>query len=329
MSPPPEGTTLERGEAESRPGVPRSPSTVLDHHHNVIMSSPTVSVVLPTYNRADVLPEAIDSVLAQDFDDWELLVVDDGSEDDTAGVVGPYLEDGRIAYLKKEHVGSADSRNLGVRRSRGRYVTFLDSDDVAAPNWLSELLAVLRSGSSVVCCSVRHVTRRRDQILHPEDMGPAFQGLVMKFTNGGSYMLARELFDAVGGFDVRSPAEHTELGIRLAEYCAQRGIEVRNVYCPLITVRQTRDDHMRNDDESVFQGARHFIEKHRDKLSLDRRLHHDYVSVLLYRGRGMPLRDVAPYYLTILRLRPFYWRSYASVARNFVWSLLSRASSSA
>ena len=99
--------------------------------------APRVSVVVPTYNRADLLPQAIDSVLRQAFVSFELLVVDDGSTDDTDRVVARF-EDDRILYLRQPHSGlPAVARNTGMRRARGEFIAFLDSDDL----WLPEKLA--------------------------------------------------------------------------------------------------------------------------------------------------------------------------------------------
>src|ERR1017187_7936626 len=99
--------------------------------------NPTVSVVIPTYNRARILPRAVKSVVSQTLEDWELLVVDDGSADDTEQVVAAF-GDSRIHYIRHErNRGQSAAQNTGIRASRGTYVAFLDSDD----EWLPEKLA--------------------------------------------------------------------------------------------------------------------------------------------------------------------------------------------
>jgi glycosyltransferase involved in cell wall biosynthesis len=90
-----------------------------------------VSIMLCTFNRADLLPFAINSVLAQTFVDWELLVLDDASTDNTATVVRPYLNDKRIRYIEHaKNLGIAKNRNFGLKEAKGEYVAVLDSDDV-------------------------------------------------------------------------------------------------------------------------------------------------------------------------------------------------------
>lgn len=96
-----------------------------------------VSIVMPSYNTGQYISESIDSVLNQTHTNWELLVVDDCSTDNTDDVVRPYLADARIKYLKnKYNNGAAVTRNLALRAAKGKWIAFLDSDDV----WLSEKL---------------------------------------------------------------------------------------------------------------------------------------------------------------------------------------------
>lgn len=100
---------------------------------------PAVSVVIATYNRARFLPEAIESVLQQRFRDFELIVVDDGSTDETPELLKSYA--GRIRSLRQENRGPAAARNLGIRSARGRWISIQDSDDLAAPDHLETLFA--------------------------------------------------------------------------------------------------------------------------------------------------------------------------------------------
>ncbi len=114
---------------------------------------PWLSVVIPTYNYASRLPGAVESVLQQLPIDCELLVVDDGSTDDTECVVAGLLAEhaGRLRYLRKENGGPASARNLGIRSTRGRYLLFLDADDQLCPG----ILVALRE----------HVGRYQDSVL--------------------------------------------------------------------------------------------------------------------------------------------------------------------
>ena len=98
------------------------------------MKTPTVSVIIPAYNQAQFVSEAIDSVLAQSFKDFEIVVVNDGSTDNTEDVLKKYS--GKITYIYQENKGPAAAKNKGIVASRGKYVATLDSDDI----WLSQKL---------------------------------------------------------------------------------------------------------------------------------------------------------------------------------------------
>src|SRR5215467_1463918 len=99
--------------------------------------APSVSVIIPAYNTARYIGEALDSVFGQTYRDFEVIVINDGSPDTEAleAVLRPYLD--RIVYLKQENRGPAAARNLGIHQARGEYIAFLDSDDC----WVEEYLA--------------------------------------------------------------------------------------------------------------------------------------------------------------------------------------------
>ena len=100
------------------------------------LASPAVSVILPTYNRGCFVGEAIESVRAQLFGAWELIVVDDGSNDETQDVVATYLSDNRIRYVRQENNGSSSARNRGLEETKAPLVAYIDSDNLWYPNFL-------------------------------------------------------------------------------------------------------------------------------------------------------------------------------------------------
>jgi len=106
------------------------------------MKNPKVSVILPTFNRAAYLPDAIESVLCQTFRDFELVIVDDGSTDNTRQIVQMY-PDKRIRYRFKQNGGIASALNCGIKQSTGTYLARLDSDDVFLPEKLAYQVACL------------------------------------------------------------------------------------------------------------------------------------------------------------------------------------------
>lgn len=103
-----------------------------------------VSVITPSYNTADYIVETIRSIQAQTYENWEMIIVDDCSTDNTDKVVKPYLSDTRIRYLKNEkNSGAAMSRNYALREAKGKWIAFLDSDDVWLPEKLDRQLAFM------------------------------------------------------------------------------------------------------------------------------------------------------------------------------------------
>lgn len=103
-----------------------------------------VSIIMPSYNTASYIAETVQSVLAQTYKNWELIIVDDCSTDDTDEIVKPFLADERIKYFKNEkNSGAAVSRNLALREAKGKWIAFLDSDDLWMPEKLEKQIAFM------------------------------------------------------------------------------------------------------------------------------------------------------------------------------------------
>ena len=113
------------------------------------MTIPTVSVLLPTYNRADFLPGAIRSVLDQTYQDWELVIVDDGSTDNTRSLLRQY-NDMRIRVIHRQHEGQTKTIRAGVEACQCEYIAFLSSDDELTPNALADYVVAMNYGADVV-----------------------------------------------------------------------------------------------------------------------------------------------------------------------------------
>lgn len=106
---------------------------------------PTFTVIIPTYNRASRLPAAINSVVAQNYEDWELIIIDDGSSDNTKQVCQPFLSDERINYVYQKNKELNGARNTGVRQAKGAYCCFLDDDDQFLPDHLEALSLFIKT----------------------------------------------------------------------------------------------------------------------------------------------------------------------------------------
>src|ERR1700760_2526444 len=116
---------------------------------NNAMAAPFFSVVIPVFNRAGPLAQAIESVRAQTFQDFEIVVVDDGSTDDPRAAVGRFA-DPRIRYFRQANAGGGAARNHGIDEARGQFVAFLDSDDVFLPHHLASMHRLLEDTYRII-----------------------------------------------------------------------------------------------------------------------------------------------------------------------------------
>jgi glycosyltransferase involved in cell wall biosynthesis len=142
------------------------------------MTAPIISVVIPTYNRARFVTAAIDSVLGQGKDECEIIVVDDGSTDNTGEVLARYQ--GAITYVVQKNGGVSAARNSGIRLARGEWITFLDSDDEWLPGFVSAHLDAVKRHPRIVA-SVMNVANVRESgegssLFDDRGLTPVFQG---------------------------------------------------------------------------------------------------------------------------------------------------------
>lgn len=118
---------------------------------------PQIAVIVPAYGVAHLLAEAIDSLLAQDFADWEAIVIDDGAPDDVAGAVAPYLADPRIRLVETENHGVSAARNLAISMCRAPLIALLDGDDLLAPSYLTRMVDAMEADpyATIATCNAR------------------------------------------------------------------------------------------------------------------------------------------------------------------------------
>ncbi len=288
-----------------------------------------VSVVIPSYNRADVVGRAVTSVLDQPVDGLELIVVDDGSTDATRDVLASF-DDARLTLLSSDHLGAAAARNLGARRARARWLTFLDSDDAAQPDWLPALLAEASTpGTALVSCGYveriegSDVVRRRSL---PRRASPSVGPMVELISTGGTYLVLREVFLDTGGFDPEQPAaQHQELALRLGPLLTERGLQSRAVMRPLVDRWVGRDDHIRSNDRAVFEGTVRLLELHTDRLALDPPFMADIAATGAYRAvRLGKIEDARRLMWLAARTQPRKWRHWARLAGLIVPGMAKR-----
>ena len=168
---------------------------------------PKVSVIIPTYNGEKYIREAIDSVLAQSYEDFEIVVVDDGSADNTKEVLDKY--EAQIKYIYQENQGRSAARNRGVKESTGEYIAFLDADDLWEVDKLMLQMAYFEKNSNLGLIYSDALSVRDREVLVPSLFrerrpyaGRCFDKLLYEnFIPTQTVIVKKMVFEAVGGFD--------------------------------------------------------------------------------------------------------------------------------
>jgi glycosyltransferase involved in cell wall biosynthesis len=179
-----------------------------------------VSVIIPSYNRSMWVKEAIDSVLAQTGVEMEIILVDDGSTDETFSVFGSL--ESRVTYIHQSHAGVSSARNTGIRAASGEWLAFLDSDDLWAPRKLQMQLDYFSRHAGVRICQTEEIWMRGAQRLYPKKYhrkpdGCCFELLLERcLISPSAVMIHKGLLEEVGLFDEALPAcEDYDLWLRI------------------------------------------------------------------------------------------------------------------
>ena len=178
---------------------------------------PFFSIIIPTYNRAHIIGNAVEAVLSQTFSDFELIISDDGSTDNTEEVINPLLKDSRIKYIKQTNKGVCAARNFGANHSIGKYLVFLDSDDMITDNWLNDFHNLAQKKIDIVFCSMVVIDpngiEKKTSCLKPYKNGKE-KGIF----NAGTWAMKRDLFFEIGLYDEQIKyGENTELKFRFLD----------------------------------------------------------------------------------------------------------------
>ena len=181
-----------------------------------------VSVIIPAYNHGQFISQTLESIYSQTFRAFELIVVNDGSPDDTEETLRPHIESGKIRYIRQENQGVAAARNRGAAEARGAYLAFLDDDDCWPPDKLEWQVAVMESCDAVMVAGIND-SERLPLSVDVLSKAPPFVPSIYDFFkrnmigSPGQTLIRRVAFDAVGGFDPEVwGMDDYDLWIRLA-----------------------------------------------------------------------------------------------------------------
>ena len=181
---------------------------------------PNVSVIIPTYNRASFLPNAITSILHQTYDDYEVIVIDDGSTDETPRVLKQF--EGKIKVLFQKNRGASAARNLGIQEADGNYISFLDSDDQWTRKKLQIQMQRIQEDPDIKICYTDEIWIRNGVRVNQKKRHRKYDGwfidkmLPLCLISPSSVLIHREIFDTVGMFDEGLPVcEDYDLWLRI------------------------------------------------------------------------------------------------------------------
>jgi glycosyltransferase involved in cell wall biosynthesis len=246
----------------------------------MVGSDPVVSVVVPAHNAADHIRPTLESLASQTSSRFEVVIVDDGSEDDLGAVLERFPVEWRL--LRQENRGAAAARNAGADMAEANYLAFLDSDDVLSPDWVEWFTYAARSAPATIYCSMRVVESGtgKESIVSPGPQGAAFhylEGLMLP----GAYAVRRDTFRAAGGFhEGLTYGEHTELGLRLAPLVSDQQVPSVIVDRVLVTKYHDRTPaKLASYDRSRRLGAEYVLDTHGEQMARDPKLLGDYHAV--------------------------------------------------
>ena len=170
-------------------------------------NEPLFSIVIPAYNRASVISRTIDSCFSQTFNDFEIIIVDDGSTDNQKIICDQYNSD-KINYIYQNNTGSNPARNAGIKHSKGKYISFLDSDDAWKPEYLEEVKRKFESDDEIGFVWVKNIKiflpNGRKQIKKSRNLeGYIYKDVLKKgfLINSSCITAKRSLLDSIGGWD--------------------------------------------------------------------------------------------------------------------------------
>lgn len=250
-----------------------------------VLPIPKVSIIIPTYKHRDFVLATLDSVFAQTFTDYEVIVVNDGSPDDTAEVLRPLAEAGRIRYIEQANAGQAAARNRGIAEAQGEFIALLDDDDLWPPEKLERQVEVLRSDANAILAYGSSTGFEDGGCSHPGPDAPS--GLVESeflernwITSPGQTLIRKEALDRIGGFDPQLwGVDDWDLYIRLTPLGKFLYDSKPALYYRMHATNASKDVWR------MYVQACRLVEKHRDKFR-----DHDHNL------RWMYDRNVKPYY---------------------------------
>jgi len=299
----------------------------------IVSKKLAVSVVIPTFDRAHMISDALNSIVAQTYRPQEIVVIDDGSNDCTADMIERWQKDNtfevRLKYLKQSNLGANSARNLGIKESSGDFIAFLDSDDLWHPFKLEKQMEVFCHDPAVgaVYCGLQHVEAETGEVIelmrHSYLQGDILEQMLVSDVTAptSTFVVRKDVFEQSGYFDVGlSARQDWDMWIRVASVC-----KIGCVPEVLIDLRDHAGSRTATDPDREIRAYTAIMEKYselreRSHFSVRRAAH-----AAFYRRIGRVhlhyKKDKASalqYYLKAVVAWPFVFDSYAALAGVFL-----------
>lgn len=289
---------------------------------------PRVSIIIPTYNRAAMLKEALESVLAQTYSDYEVLVVDDGSTDNTREVVESLQRPDKIRYIPREHQERSRTRNYGISQARGEYIAFLDSDDMFLPHKLEKQVALMDQHPEYGMSYTSALVVDGEGKPLPSGYLATASGWIYRdivffipvTVTMPTVMVRAPVLDAVGGFDEKLVRfEDTDMWRRIARHCQILAIPEH------LSVIRAHAGHMMVDPQKVLDQMKQYVGKvlADDTIlgPISRRkgaafLYYHYGISVLHNREWHPI--ARRYFLETVRYWPLQLGAYPCIAATYL-----------
>jgi len=218
-------------------------------------SEPKISVIIPTYNQSECLKEAIESVLNQTYKNIEIIVIDDGSTDNTLGVVGSF--DNKIVCIQQKNKGASSARNIGIKKANGEYLAFLDSDDMWIKNKLEKQIDFIKKNPEIGllgtgCYQMINIGKVIHKKIFP-NKNEILQKDLIKYNPfiQSSVMVKKDVFNHIDLYDEKfKESEDYDLWLRIAQK-----YKVANLEQALVTKRYYEKGLSKNKDNKQLYFA--------------------------------------------------------------------------
>jgi glycosyltransferase involved in cell wall biosynthesis len=282
------------------------------------------SIIIPSFNRAHILPQALNSVLKQTYTNWELLLVDDGSTDTTETIISEFQEE-RIHYLKKQNGGVCSARNYGVPHAKGDYIVFLDSDDSVSENWLHNFNEsfLKNKNADIICGGLERINLKTNEsiFVEPSNHGNGANGWSVVIP--GSFTVSKNFLVASGLYDeTLKYGENTELFFRFEKN--KPVVAYTNSFD--LKYYPSEDGGSKN-LMNMIDSNKIILEKHDDWLSDKMKYTYNQIIAVNYTRFG-DQKNAAHHFRKAIKYNPFKFGTYirfliskSSFLRSFFYKL--------